>query len=78
MCQNENIYYDLSAPQLYSIDLLKKALNTVGSEKIILGSDCPYGTDNIEVNIERLKNLSISTQDMNNILSENIIRVLNI
>lgn len=57
---------------------MKKALNTVGSEKIILGSDCPYGTDNIEVNIERLKNLSISTQDMNNILSENIIRVLNI
>ncbi len=59
-------------------DILKKSLDIVGSKRIILGSDCPYRIDNIEVNIGRLKKINMSQPDMSNILSENILRILRI
>ena len=78
MCQNKNIYYDISAPQLYSVDLLKDALNIVGSKRLILGSDSPYGVDNIEKNIARLKKIGVISEDMDNILYKNIMAIIKI
>ncbi|WP_373898784.1 amidohydrolase family protein [Haloimpatiens sp. FM7315] len=74
--KNSNIYYDLSAPQLYPIEIVKKALQEVGSTKLILGSDTPYGIDNIEKIENRLKQLVLLQKDLDNIMGNNLTKLL--
>ncbi|MCY6372204.1 amidohydrolase family protein [Clostridium ganghwense] len=74
--KNPNVYYDLSAPQLYPIKILKKAFKAVGSTKLILGSDTPYGIDNIEKIQNRLKQLLLSQKDLDNIMGNNLAKLL--
>jgi len=76
--KNENVYYDLSGPQTYPAQIVEKAIRTVGSEKLILGSDTPYGIDNIQKIQNRLKKLSIVDKDLENIMGNNIMKLLNI
>ncbi|WP_294378447.1 TatD family hydrolase [uncultured Clostridium sp.] len=73
-----NVYFDLSAPQLYSLELLESAINNLGSSKFIMGSDTPYGKDNIKINIERLKKLRLSNEELEDILSRNILKILHL
>lgn len=73
---NTNIYYDMSAPQLISKEILEQAVKRVGCNRIILGSDIPYGERNLQINIERIKNLHIDERGRNNIMGGNIIRLL--
>lgn len=47
---NTNIYYDMSAPQLISKETLEQAVKRVGCNRIILGSDIPYGERNLQIN----------------------------
>lgn len=75
--ESSNLYFDLSAPQLYSFELLANAVNNLGSSKFIIGSDTPYGKDNIKINMERLKRLNLSKEELENILSKNIIEIIN-
>lgn len=58
-----NVFFDLSSPQLYSIGILKKALETYGAERLILGSDAPYGINNIDKIKKRLKKLKVSKRE---------------
>lgn len=74
--KSPNVYFDLSAPQLYSEDILKGAINKIGYERLILGSDSPYGTDNISKVLERLKKLMLTENQMTFICGENLIKIL--
>ncbi|GAA0741214.1 amidohydrolase family protein [Clostridium oceanicum] len=74
--KNSNIYYDLSAPQLYPMRIIKKAINEVSSTKLILGSDTPYGIDNINRIQKRLKQLSLPEKDLDNIMGNNLSNLL--
>lgn len=61
--QYSNVFFDLSSPQLYSVRMLKKALDNYGAERLILGSDAPYGIDNINKIKKRLKKLKITKRE---------------
>jgi len=74
--KNVNVYYDLSGPQVYPTEIINKALISVGSTKLILGSDTPYGVDNIEKIKNRLKQQSLSSKDLDNIMGDNIAKLL--
>jgi len=74
--KNDNVYYDLSGPQTYPTEIIKKALKTVGSRKLILGSDTPYGNNNIQKIRNRLQKLSLVNKDIDNIMGDNISKLL--
>lgn len=74
--KSDNIYFDISSPQLITDRTLKKALDSLGSSKLILGSDTPYGKRNITLNINRLSELGISKDDIDNIVYKNIYNLL--
>lgn len=76
--EKQNVYFDLSAPQLYSELTLKRAINKIGYEKLILGSDSPYGTDNIEKTLKRLRKLLLTESQIKCICGENLIRILHL
>ena len=73
---NNHVFFDLSAPQLYSLDILKKVIRAYGAEKLLLRSDSPYGNNNIDKIIKRLKRMHLSEHDINRICGENIKCVL--
>jgi len=68
----KNLYFDTSTLQLTSTKRLMKALNYIGAEHITLGSDTPYGRDNLRKNIERIQGLPISKEEKELILGENM------
>ena len=75
--KDENLYFDTSTIQLISNYRLKKAIDYVGIDKILFGTDTPYGAkDNIHRNINRINNLEISNTDKDLILGLNLKRLL--
>lgn len=75
---NPNIFFDLSAPQLYSINILQRAINVFGAERLLLGSDTPYGKDNIEKVYQKLRQVKVSENEMKLICGENLKLLLNL
>lgn len=73
---HNNIWFDLSSPQLYTIDTLQSVLAACGAERLILGSDTPYGNHNISVILKRLKQLSLSEDQMDQVVEKNILHLL--
>jgi predicted TIM-barrel fold metal-dependent hydrolase len=73
-----NVFFEISTPQLISIKRLLKALKHFGANRIILGSDIPYGKNNLRKNIERIKNLNITSEERDLILGGNIKKLLKI
>ena len=75
--KDNNLYFDISTIQLISNQRLKKAIDFVGSDRILFATDTPYGAkDNIQRNIERIKTLEISNNDKDMILGLNMKRLL--
>jgi len=72
----ENLYFDISTYQVTSNKRVLKAINYFGADKIIMGSDTPYGKNNLQKNIDRVKKLKIGKQEKDMILGENIKRLL--
>jgi predicted TIM-barrel fold metal-dependent hydrolase len=72
----ENLYFDLSSSYLVSTKRLMKALNLFGVEHLLLGSDTPYGKNNLQKNIDRINRLDIPDNDKKLILGENLSRLL--
>jgi uncharacterized protein len=72
----ENVYFEISSPQLISLQRLNKALRHFGAQKIVLGSDTPYGKDNLRLNLERVKALPISDEEKDLILGRNLHNLL--
>jgi predicted TIM-barrel fold metal-dependent hydrolase len=75
---NANVYFDISIPQLIFKKRIENAIKIVGSNRLILGSDAPYGIDNIKINLNLLNTLSISEQEKQNIVGNNIAGLLNL
>jgi predicted TIM-barrel fold metal-dependent hydrolase len=75
---SDNIFFEISAPQLISIKRLMKAIHQFGAGRILLGSDTPYGLKNLELNIKRIRTLNITDDEKDLILGNNIKTLLKI
>lgn len=73
-----NVYFEISSPQLIPLKKLNIALENIGSERLLLGSDIPYGKNNLRLNIERVSRLDITQTEKDNILGNNIKKLLRI
>jgi len=70
------MYFDISPFELISQKRLMNAINFVGADKVVFGTDTPYGGKNgIRTSIQRIKNIGISNSDKNLILGENMKRL---
>jgi len=76
--KGENLFCDISTFQVTSDKRVFKAIDFFGPDKIINGSDTPYGKGNLRNNIDRIKNLDISSEEKDLILGENIRKLLKI
>lgn len=74
--KDENLYFDTSTLQLTSTKRLMDAINFIGAKNVLMGTDTPYGKDNLRKNIERIKNLDISAKEEELILGENMKELL--
>ncbi|BBF44924.1 hypothetical protein lbkm_3664 [Lachnospiraceae bacterium KM106-2] len=74
--EHKNVYFDLSAPQLYSFSTMKRAVENFGVKRLLLGSDTPYGIDNIDRVKERIEKLVLTDEDKKNIYGDNLARLL--
>jgi uncharacterized protein len=74
--KDDNLYFDSSCPLLISEKRLLDAIRFIGINKITFGTDTPYGKENIDKNMKKIRNLNISVQDRNLILGENIRKLL--
>lgn len=68
--RNSNIYFDTA---LGSKDMILEFVRTAGPERILFGSDVPFGTMKSE--LSKITGLSLSRSDMELILSANAIRL---
>jgi predicted TIM-barrel fold metal-dependent hydrolase len=73
-----NVYFEISTPALVSTPRVRKAVDHFGAERIILGSDTPYGRDNLKLNLQRVRALGLSKRDAGMILGGNMRRLLNL
>ena len=72
----ENVCFDLSSPQLYSMAALRRAWDCYGERRLIVGSDMPYGLHNLSAVMKRLDGLGISGRQRRMLCGENILRLL--
>lgn len=75
---SDNVFFEISTPALISIQRLMKAIKCFGANRVVLGSDIPYGHDNLKKNIERVKNLDIPDEEKCLILGGNMKKILEI
>ncbi|HOC45845.1 MAG: amidohydrolase family protein [Syntrophorhabdaceae bacterium] len=67
---NENVYFDTA---LGSRDMILEFVRTIGPERILFGSDVPFGTMKSE--LTKIAGLSLSDKEKNLIVSGNVIRL---
>jgi len=75
---SDNVFFEISTPALISIQRLMIAIKCFGAERVVLGSDIPYGQNNLKTNIDRVKNLDISDAEKYSILGGNMKKLLKI
>ncbi len=73
---SENIFFDISCPPLISDERIYLALKEFGPERVVMGSDTPYGRNNTRHIIERVNNLKISQKEKDMILGDNLKNIL--
>ena len=71
----DNIYFDISPPNLNPLRLVERALGIFGAERLLLGSDTPYGRDNLRTSLERVDGLRIPSAEKALILGGNASRI---
>lgn len=80
--ENPNVFVDLAAlrpRELIDLNLLERAIQYIGSEKILFGSDYPVVFDYpMRKAVETVINADISENDRENILGRNAQRILKI
>ncbi len=76
--KDENLYFDTSTIQLTSTKRFMDAILFVGATNITFGTDTPYGKNNLQRNLERIKILDISAEEKDLILGENMKHLLKI
>lgn len=70
---NESIYFDTA---LASREQIRRFVETIGPERVIFGSDVPFGSMRSE--LEKILSLSISREDKEMVLYKNIINLAKI
>jgi hypothetical protein len=70
-----NIHFDISPPNLCPIGLVRRALKEFGAERLLLGSDTPYGKDNLERAVARVRGLDLTDGEKEMILGGNARRL---
>ena len=74
--KDENLYFDSSTLQLTSTKRLMETIRFIGAGNVTMGTDTPYGKENLGRNIERIKKLDISTEEKDLILGGNMKELL--
>lgn len=74
--QNKNVYFDLSGGQLIPQQKMLTAIDKFGPGKILMGTDTPYGIENLKNTIARINALSLSKDEKNMILGGNFQKIL--
>lgn len=72
----DNVYIDTSPPQLVASARILEAVRRVGSGRLLLGSDTPYGRQNLRRAIERVDSLPLTSVDKEMILGGNLAAML--
>jgi len=68
-----NLFFDISPPDLVSERQIRTAIAHAGADHVLLGSDTPYGRDNLRRNIEKIRRLEGLTEaDRDRILGGNL------
>jgi len=70
-----NVHFDISPPNLCPIGLVQRALREFGAGRLLLGSDTPYGKDNLRLAIERIRGLDLPESEKDMILGGNARRL---
>lgn len=73
-----NLYFDISPAPLISKQRILKAIHLFGADRVLLGSDTPFGKDNLKNNIQRVKQLPVSQEEKDMILGNNFQALLNL
>jgi len=71
-----NTYFEISSPSLISSYRLHSAIQHVGARRLLMGTDIPYGKNNLIRTIERVKLLPLSNEEKELILGKNIEQLL--
>ncbi len=71
-----NVYFEISSPSLISDYRLNMAIQQMGADKIIMGTDIPYGKNNLARTLERIHALQISDEEKELILGQNMAQIL--
>jgi uncharacterized protein len=69
---HQNIY--LQTTDMPRKDIIQEAIKELGAERIIMGSDSPYIS--MEVELEKIKSLDISEKEKRLIMGDNMMRIL--
>jgi len=72
----KNIHYEISPFSYIKESRLKYAINTLGADRIMLGSDTPWDKGSLENNIARINRLNINSMEKERILGDNIADIL--
>ncbi len=73
-----NVFFDISPPGLCPIELVRRALREFGAGRLLLGSDTPYGKDNLRRAVARVRGLDIADGEKGMILGGNARRLYGI
>jgi len=58
-----NLYFDVSPTPLISPKRILQAIDSFGPSRILLGSDTPFGSENLGKNIHKIRQLDISENE---------------
>jgi len=70
-----NVYFDTSPPNMVPLWHVRRAIEYFGPERVLLGSDTPYGKNNLRSAVARIRRLGLSGSDERLILGENARRI---
>jgi len=73
---SDNICFDISCPALVSTDRIRKAIKAFGPERVIMGSDAPFGKNNPSVVLSRIRDLNLRDDERDMILGKNLKHIL--
>jgi hypothetical protein len=73
---SENIFFDISCPALVSAERIRKANKVFGPGRVIMGSDAPYGKNNITEIMSRIMSLNLCDDERDMILGNNLRDIL--
>ncbi len=74
----KNVTLDISPAWGSTKARLRRAAAAFGVDRLVLGSDTPFGRDTLEKNIRKVRNLDFSARDQALILGLNMARLLNL